>query len=79
MPLSIVYPGGNLPGTEGLGVIFQEYVDVERKSGGVWGNIARNVPATFEPMKIYTRVKMEPWTHKPLFGLWLLPDTPLGK
>src|SRR5436309_3334764 len=66
-------PAGNLPGTESLGVIYLEYVDVERKSGGVWGQIAGNVPATFEPLKIHTRTELETWSHKPLYGLWLFP------
>src|SRR5207302_226767 len=68
---------GSLPGTEGLGVIFLEYVNVERKISGVWTAIATNVPATFERLGLHRRVEMEPWTHKPLYGLWLFPNTPL--
>lgn len=68
-------PQGNLPGTEYMGVIFLEYVNIERKISGVWTQIAGNVPATFEPLKVHTRVEMEPWTHKPLYCLWLFPKT----
>jgi hypothetical protein len=76
-PPGTLGPAGNLPGTEYLGVIYLEYVDVERKSGGVWGQIAGNVPATFEPLKIHTRAELETWSHKPLFCLWMFPGTPL--
>jgi hypothetical protein len=68
---------GNLPGTERLGVIFLEYVNVERKVSGVWTAMATNVPATFERLNVHKRVEMEPWSHKPLYGLWLFPNTPL--
>ncbi len=67
---------GNLPGTEHMGIIFLEYVNIERKISGTWTEVARNVPATFEPLKVHTRVKMEPWTHKPLYCVWLFPRTP---
>ena len=71
-------PRGNLPGTEQMGVIFLEYVDIERKSGASWNQIAIGVPATFEPLKLHSRVGMEPWSHKPLLCLWVLPDTPIA-
>ena len=70
-------PAGNLPGTEHHGIIFLEYVHVERKIGGVWTNLASNVPATFEPIRIHGRVELETWSHKPLLCVWLLPDTPI--
>jgi hypothetical protein len=70
-------PFGNLPGTEHLGILFTEYVDIERSVGGTWTRIAAGVPAAFEPVRLHTRVDLEPWTHKPLLGLWLMPDTPL--
>lgn len=72
---SNIPPSGNLPATEHLGIVFLEYVNIERKSGGVWNLIAANVKATFEPLRIHTRVEMETWTHKPLLCLWLLPNT----
>jgi hypothetical protein len=52
-----------------------EKVNVERMSGGVWTVIARSVPATFENVMPTTRQKLETWTHKPLFMLWLSPVT----
>ena len=70
-------PSGTLPGTEHTGVIFQEYVNVERKEGGSWTQIAANVPATFESLKTAARVDLEPWTHKPIYCLWLYPNAPL--
>ena len=71
-------PRGNLPGTEVAGIIFLEYVDVERKSGGVWSQIAGRVPATFEPVPVHSRQTLETWSHKPLLCLWIMPDTPLA-
>ena len=68
-------PAGNLPGTAHLGAIFVEFVNVERKSGGVWSEVARSVPATFEEVRAPGRVKLETWTHKPLLVLWLAPVT----
>ena len=68
-------PGGNVTETGYLGVIFMEYVNIERKSGGTWSQIAQNVPATFEEVKLKSRVHMETWTHKPLYTLWLSPVT----
>jgi hypothetical protein len=66
-----------LPGTEHLGIILLESVRIERKVNGVWSRIAERVPATFEPVPIPHRVKLETWTHKPLLCLWLLPQTPI--
>ena len=67
--------GGRLPGTGHLGVIFVEYVNVERKSGRVWSEVARRVPAAFDEVRIGTRAELETWTHKPLYTLWLSPVT----
>src|SRR5262249_29833156 len=71
-------PHGNLGGAEQWGLIFLETIDIERKISGVWTQIAVNVPATFEPLSLHSRVEMEPWSHKPLLCLWLMPDTPLA-
>src|SRR2546421_1400942 len=68
-------PGGSVPGTGYLGVIFVEYVNVERKISGVWNEVARSVPATFEEVRLGKRVDLETWTHKPLYTLWLSPVT----
>ena len=68
-------PGGSVPGTGYLGAIFTEYVNVERKSGGVWSEVARSVPATFEEVRFGARANLEVWTHKPLYTLWLSPMT----
>lgn len=65
---------GNMPGTERCGVVFLEYVNVERKSGGVWSQVFANLPATFEPISLFTRAQLQAWTHKPLLCLWLMPD-----
>ena len=69
---------GNLPGTEGLGIIFLETVDIERKVAGVWTSVAADVPATFEPLNLPVREGLATWTHKPLFCIWLLPDTAIA-
>lgn len=63
--------GGNLPGTLHSGLIFLEYANVERKSGGVWSAIATDVPSTFERVESAGRARLETWTHKPLFSVWL--------
>ena len=68
-------PGGNIAGTSHLAVMFMEYVNVERKISGVWNEIARSVPATFEEVRFSSRAKIEVWTHKPLYTLWLSPVT----
>src|SRR5690348_10163774 len=68
-------PAGNLPGTEHLGVIFTEYVGVERNIGGTWTSVDSTVPATFEPISIHGRMELETWTHRPLFCVWLFPNT----
>lgn len=70
-------PVRRLPGTEHLGIILLESVQIERRAGGVWSRIAERVPATFEPVPIPRRVELETWTHKPLLCLWLLPETPI--
>lgn len=75
-PDSLV-PDGNLPGTERSGLIFLEYVNIERKSGGVWSQVAANLPATFESVKVHTRFELSTWSHKPLLCLWLMPDAPI--
>ena len=62
---------GNLPHTAHTGMIFLEYANLERKSGGVWSAIGVNLPVTFEPVETACRVRLEPWTHKPLFSVWL--------
>jgi hypothetical protein len=71
-------PHGNMPGTEHTGIIFLETINIERKIGGIWTQIAAGVPATFEPLSLHSRVEMEPWSHKPLLCLWLMPDTPIA-
>lgn len=68
-------PGGSLPGTGHLGAIFVEYVNVERKISGTWTEIARSLPATFEEVRFNQRAKIEVWTHKALYTLWLSPMT----
>ena len=68
-------PGGNLPGTAHLGVMFVEYVNVERKISGSWTEVARSVPATFEEVRFGLRAEIETWTHKPLYSLWISPAT----
>ena len=65
---------GNLPATVHSGLIFLEYVNIERKSGGVWNSVASNSPATFETVSIDRRIKLETWTHKPLLCVWLPPE-----
>src|SRR5436305_324122 len=70
-------PARNLPGTERSGLIFYEYVNIERKSGGVWNQIAEDQPAAFEPVDVHTRIELSAWSHKPLLCLWLMPDTPI--
>ncbi len=59
------------------GLILLERVRIERRQGQAWTSIAEDVPATFEPLRLRTRVALEPWTHRPLLGLWLLPSAPL--
>ena len=68
-------PGGSVSGTGHLGAIFVEYVNVERKISGSWTEVARSVPATFEEVRFGLRAKIETWTHKPLYTLWLSPTT----
>ncbi len=68
---------GNLAGTDHLGVIFLEYVNVERKVDGVWAQVALNAPATFEPVSLHRRLELATWTHKPLLCLWLMPSASL--
>lgn len=68
---------GNLPETERSGLVFYEYVNIERKISGTWTAQASNIPATFEPMNLHGRTDMQAWSHKPLFGVWLLPNAPV--
>lgn len=65
---------GNLPGTDHTGLIYLEYANIERKSGAVWSVIASNVPATFEKVETEGRLRLETWSHKPLFSVWLPPS-----
>ena len=67
-------PSGNLPGTSHTGLIYLEYANVERKSGGVWSVVAPNVTATFNKVETEGRLRLETWTHKPLFSVWLPPS-----
>jgi hypothetical protein len=62
---------GNLPNTAHTGLIFLEYANLERKSGGVWSAIGTNLPVTFDRVETAGRVRLETWTHKPLFSVWL--------
>jgi hypothetical protein len=62
---------GNLPDTAHTGMIFLEYANLERKSGGVWTAIGANLPVTFERVETASRARLETWTHKPLFSVWL--------
>lgn len=64
---------GNVPGTESIGIIYQERVNVECKKDGEWSAIQRNVPALFEPVNLSGRISLEAWTHKPLMTVWLPP------
>ncbi len=68
---------GNLPGTINSGLIFLEYVNIERKIASVWTAVVSNLPATFEPISTDRRLKLETWTHKPIFCVWLPPDAPI--
>ncbi len=77
-PEVVAIPVNNLPGTAHLGLIFLERVDVERQSGGVWGQVAARVPATFEPLSVHMRSELATWTHKPLFSLWFYPSVALA-
>ena len=72
---SIAGLSGTRPGTESSGVIFLEYVNVERKISSVWTQLAGNVPATFEPLTLHVRYELQTWSHKPLLCLWMLPNT----
>lgn len=62
---------GNLPDTAHTGMIFLEYANLERKSGGVWSAIGPNLPVTFERVETASRARLETWTHKPLFSVWM--------
>ena len=64
---------GNIPGTERSGIVFYEYVNIERKIAGTWTVMSSNIPATFEPVSLHRRSELQNWTHKPLLGVWLMP------
>ncbi|MEP6756652.1 MAG: hypothetical protein ABJA67_14195 [Chthonomonadales bacterium] len=66
-----------LPGTGRSGLVFYEYVNIERKVSGTWTAQATNIPATFEPVRMEGRTDLAAWTHKPLFGVWLMPTAPV--
>jgi hypothetical protein len=68
---------GNLPKTERGGIIFQEYVHLERKINGAWTLIAENIPAAFDPLGLQARTTLEPWSHKPLRTIWLAMEAEL--
>lgn len=62
---------GNLPDTAHTGLIFLEYANLERNSGGIWSAIGTDLPVTFERVETAGRSRLETWTHKPLFTVWL--------
>jgi hypothetical protein len=68
---------GNLPKTDPGGIIFQEYVHVERSLNGAWMLIGENIPAAFDPLGLQFRTALEPWSHKPLRTVWLAADAAL--
>jgi hypothetical protein len=69
---------GNLPSTLNSGLIFLEYANIERKIGGVWTAVGTDVPSTFERVESVGRARLETWTHKPLFSVWLPPGASIA-
>jgi hypothetical protein len=67
-------PAGNLPGTAHTGLILLEYAGHERKSGEDWVAVNSDLPVTFQAVQTEGRLRLETWTHKPLFSVWLPPS-----
>lgn len=68
---------GNLPVSDSGGIIFQEYVHVERDINGTWELVAENMPATFDPLNLQSRTSLELWSHKPLLTVWIAKESGL--
>lgn len=77
LPTGTVVPRKPLPATAATGLIFLERVRIERpgSAGAERQVMAVNVPATFEPLSLLQRERLAAYTQKPLFSVWLLPET----